>query len=296
METESAPQKKHWYDRYYKLILVFPVLLLILCLIYLGWFYHTTGDFMIRDTSLAGGTSITLQGAYDVQKTQAELSALIPDVRVRAISDSATARTIALVIESGEKPDQVKDAVEQVLDITLDAKNSNIEFSGPALGQSFYKQLIYALIASFILMSIVIFFLFRTFIPSIAVIFAAFADIVMPLALINLLGIPLSAAGISAFLMLIGYSVDTDILLTTRVTKKREGTVNQRIYSSFRTGIFMTLASLCAVLPAFFIVTGLPDSFRQIFLILTFGLVADIITTWLTNASILKWYAEAKHL
>jgi preprotein translocase subunit SecF len=188
------------------------------------------------------------------------------------------------------------EAIENSLNIELTEENSNIEFSGPTLGSNFYKQLIIALIISFCLMSLVIFFLFRTFVPSIAVIFAAFGDIVMPLALLNILGMKISAAGIAAFLMLIGYSVDTDILLTTRVLKKREGTVNQRIYSSFKTGIFMTLTALLAVLPAFFIVTGLPDSFRQIFLILAIGLFADILNTWLANASIIKWYAEARRL
>ena len=94
--------------------------------------------------------------------------------------------------------------------------------------------------------------------------------------------------------MLIGYSVDTDILLTTRALKKQEGTVNQRIYGAFKTGIFMTITALAAVLPAFFIITGLPDSFRQIFFILALGLGADIINTWLTNASIIKWYCEKK--
>jgi preprotein translocase subunit SecF len=94
--------------------------------------------------------------------------------------------------------------------------------------------------------------------------------------------------------MLIGYSVDTDILLTTRVLKKKEGSVNHRIYGAFKTGIFMTTTGLCAVLPAFLVITGLPDSFRQIFLILTIGLFADILNTWLTNASIIKWYADAK--
>ena len=145
-------------------------------------------------------------------------------------------------------------------------------------------------------MSIVIFILFRTFIPSIAVVFAALADIIMSVAVVDLLGIKLSSAGIAAFLMLIGYSVDTDILLTTRVLKKKEGSVNERIYGSFKTGIFMTFTGLAAVLPAFFIVTGLPDSFRQIFLILAIGLFADIINTWLTNASIIKWYAQVKGL
>jgi preprotein translocase subunit SecF len=94
--------------------------------------------------------------------------------------------------------------------------------------------------------------------------------------------------------MLIGYSVDTDILLTNRLLKRSEGTTNERIFGAFKTGILMTLTALFAVLPAFFIVSGLPDSFRQIFLILALGLSADIFNTWLTNASIIKWYCEKK--
>jgi preprotein translocase subunit SecF len=145
-------------------------------------------------------------------------------------------------------------------------------------------------------MSIVIFFLFKTFVPSIAVILSAFADIIMPLAVVDFLGIKLSAAGIAAFLMLVGYSVDTDILLTTRALKKKEGTLNERIFGAFKTGTFMTLTALAAVLPAFFLITGLPDSFRQIFLILAFGLIADLINTWLMNTGIIKWYCDKKRI
>jgi preprotein translocase subunit SecF len=153
-----------------------------------------------------------------------------------------------------------------------------------------------ALLISFILISFVIFILFRTFVPTLAVIFSIFADIVMPLALINFLGIKISAAGIAAFLMLIGYSVDTDILLTTRAIRKKGGTINSRLYGAFKTGSFMTSTALIAVIPAFFIVSSLPDSFRQIFLILALGLFADLINTWMTNMSIIKWYCEKKRV
>ena len=106
----------------------------------------------------------------------------------------------------------------------------------------------------------------------------------------------LSAAGIAAFLMLIGYSVDTDILLTTRALKRFDISLNQRIYSAFKTGILMTITALIAVLPIFFFTTGIPDSFRQIFIILSIGLFADILNTWLTNASLIKWYCERKKI
>ena len=60
----------------------------------------------------------------------------------------------------------------------------------------------------------------------------------------------MSSGGIVAFLMLIGYSVDTDILLTNRVLKRFEGTVNEKIFGAFKTGITMTLTSLLAIVLA----------------------------------------------
>jgi preprotein translocase subunit SecF len=104
----------------------------------------------------------------------------------------------------------------------------------------------------------------------------------------------LSTAGIVAFLMLIGYSVDTDILLTTRVFKRHEGSVNSRIFSSFKTGMTMTLTSLLVVSIGYFMTSGFSKVFNQIFTILIIGLLFDIINTWLFNAGIIKWYMERK--
>ena len=46
--------------------------------------------------------------------------------------------------------------------------------------------------------------------------------------------------------MLIGYSVDSDILLTTRVLK-RQGKLNDELNGAFRTGIIMTSTTIAAV-------------------------------------------------
>jgi len=282
------------YDKWYKLMFVIPLILFFISIFYIGLTYSRTGDFILKDVSLSGGTSISLTGDFDYAHLESELKNQYNDISFKKISDFSSGNQIAFIIESSAQPDPLKQNIEEILGTTLTSENSNVEFSGPALSSDFYQQLIFALIISFLLMSIVIFILFRTFVPSMAVIFAAFADIVMPLAIIDYFGIKVSTAGIAAFLMLIGYSVDTDILLTTRALKKRGGTLNHRIFGAFKTGAFMTSTALFAVLPAFFIVTGLPDSFRQIFFILALGLSADMINTWLTNASIIKWYCEKK--
>lgn len=270
-----------------------PIIIVLLSLVYLFSFYSQHGDFMLKDTTLSGGTTITILSNIEESKIEI-LKGKFPDLVVRRLADIRTGEIIASILESSSQPETLKPEIEKILGYNLTDENSSTEFSGPTLGQGFYKQLITALIIAFLLMSIVIFILFRTPIPSIAVIFAAFSDIVIPLAITNYFGIKLSAAGIAAFLMLIGYSVDTDILLTSRAIKNKEGTANSRIYGAFKTGILMTSTAIVAVLPAFFIVTGLPDSFRQIFLILAIGLFADIANTWLTNAGIIKWYCDKK--
>lgn len=287
---------KHWYDKYYKVMLFAPVVLLAICLIYLFSFYSQNNDIIYKDPSLSGGTTITLTSEVDVTDLENHLKESVSDVHVRTISDISTNRQVAVLIESASSPEVLTPIVEDFLGFALTDENSSTEFSGPSLSGDFYKQLAIAVLISFILMSFVIFFLFKTFIPSIAVIFSAFADIVMAVTISNIFEIRLSAAGIAAFLMLIGYSVDNNILLTMRVLRNRGQSINSRIYSSFKTGIFMTCVGLSALIPAFFIVTGLPDSFRQIFFILAIGLSATIINTWLTNASIIKWYAESKKL
>ena len=128
-------------------------------------------------------------------------------------------------------------------------------------------------------------------VPAFAVMLSAFADIVMTLALVNFLGMKISSAGIVAFLMLIGYSVDTDILLTTRLLK-RKSSVNKELHEAFKTGTTMTLTSIIAVATALIVVYSFSTILNQIFIVLLIGLGFDLVNTWLSNASIIKWYVE----
>jgi preprotein translocase subunit SecF len=285
----------NWYDKNYKILLIIPVIIVLFCFSYLIYFYSQTGDIMYKDVSLKGGTTITIEGDIDISRIEKELPNYFKDISFRKLTEVTTGKQVAVIIESSATPEELKEKIAD-LGLVLTEENSSTEFTGSSLSSGFYKQLMFAILISFILMSVVIFILFKSFIPSIAIIFAAFSDILVPLTILNLAGITISSAGIAAFLMLIGYSVDTDILLTSRALKKKEGTLNHRLFGAFSTGIMMTMTSLAAVLPAFLLISGLPDSFRQIFLILSLGLIVDVFSTWLTNASIIKWYCQSKNI
>ena len=62
--TEEKQKKESRFERfhnkYYKLLLLIPIALLLFSLIYMGVFYSKNQDFIYKDISLTGGTSITI--------------------------------------------------------------------------------------------------------------------------------------------------------------------------------------------------------------------------------------------
>ncbi len=295
-QQESRNYFGNWYQKHYKHLLILPAILLIISMIYLAQFTAKNGDIIYKDISLTGGTTITVfDKTTDIDELKQFLITQFPDLSIRRIDDIRTGEQKAFLLESKSGAETLRQALESKLGYELTNDNSSIEFSGESLSTGFYKQLRTALIIAFILMAIVVFIIFKTAIPSGAVILSAFADIVMTLAVINFLGFQLSTAGIIALLMLIGYSVDTDILLTARLLKSTEGTLSQRLHGAFKTGMTMTLTAIAAIAVGLFIISPISEVLKQMFTIILIGLVFDIFNTWVTNASILKWYMEVKH-
>ncbi len=300
-EKKPEPRKKfnksEWYDRNYKKLFFISLIILLACFIYIGFFYSVHGDIMYKDVTLTGGTVVTVytSAKIDLAELENALADKLEDISTRRLEDITTRRQIAIVIETKSDVDLTVNALEEFLGYELDDLNSSIEMSGATLSQNFYKQMLIALIIAFFIMAITIFIIFRNLIPSLAVIMAALMDIIGALAIANLFGFHISTAGIAALLMLIGYSVDTDVMLTTKVIKRRgEGRLNSRIKSSAKTGLTMTLTSLIAVLIGFFVAQS--SVLKQIFFILSAGLFVDLISTWFGNASILKWWCKKKKI
>ncbi len=296
MEEENKQNRfGKFHNKYYKLLLLIPITLLLFSLVYMGVFYSKNQDFIYKDISLTGGTSATINEKIDTADLKQALSEKLEDINTREIYDLITREQTATIIETKSDGEQTKQVLEEYLGYELNDENSSFEFTGSSLSESFYRQLLIAILFAFIFMAIVVFIIFRTFVPSVAVILSAFADILMTLVLVNILGIQMSSAGIVAFLMLIGYSVDTDILLTTRLLKREEGSLNKRIFGAFKTGVTMTLTSLLAVIFALIVVSSFSVVLTQIFTILAIGLGFDLLNTWVTNVSILKWHIRRKN-
>lgn len=285
----SGKWLKGFYESQYKKLLIIPFLMLLFAFVQIGYQYNATGDFLNRGVELKGGITLTIpEKSYDINELSEILnSGLGGDISVRKIS-----QTKGLLIEASDvEEDALLGKVEEVIG-ELDPDDYSIEEMGSSLGASFFSEIIKAIIIAFVLMAAVVFITFRVPAPSIAVILAALSDIIITLAIFNMTGLKVGKGGIAAFLMLIGYSVDTDILLSTKVLKSKVGTVMDRVYSAMKTGLTMSITTIVALTVALIFTTS--EVIRQIMIILLIGLLVDIINTWIQNVGILRLYLERK--
>ncbi|MBI4139651.1 hypothetical protein HY483_01680 [Candidatus Woesearchaeota archaeon] len=276
------------YEKEFKKLLIIPLLLFVLAVAQISFQVYSTGDFVDRSVGLKGGVSITAsQGFLDVDKLSFDAKSFSPNADIAVRSLRNTGEVIVEISDISE------DDIVKILDSqSVDRGSVVVEVTSSVVGGSFFRATMSALVLSFILMTIVVAISFRTFIPSLAVVLAAASDIVVTLAIFNITGQKLTTAGIAAFLMLIGYSVDTDILLSTRALKRKEGSFNDRIYSSIKTGLMTSFTTIIAVALALFIAKS--ETIQQIMLIILIGMFVDIVNTWIQNVGILRWYHERR--
>jgi preprotein translocase subunit SecF len=218
-------------------------------------------------------------------------------VNVRKLTEAGSDKGIILDADL-QSDEEVETFIATIQEKTgpLSDDEISVQVVGSALGASFFAAVMKSIIAAFIMIAIVVFVYFRfaagrwILVPSLFIVWTVLVDMIGTFAVVSLLQIKVSTAGLAAFLLLIGYSVDTDILLTMRMLKSRQEKVFDRVMTAAKTGVFMTLTGIAAITAGLLFTQS--ETIRQIMLILVIGLTFDLIHTWITNTGVLRWYME----
>lgn len=268
-----------------KQMIAIPMILLLLALAVLGYTMATTGMPVKPGMDFSGGTAVTLFAADSAQ----EIGDVFSEFPLLSIGEGLSN---GKYLKFGPMDDESLQSLATLIGEKY--PEAKIDQIGATFGETLQQQAFIAVLFSFIGMTIVVFLAFRTIIPAGAVVLSAFADIAMTGAVMNIIGIDLSLPTTAALLMLIGYSVDSDILLTMRVLK-RKGKLEEKLAGAFRTGIIMTTTTLAAIIAMWVVAfVGQISVIWEIATVLIIGLVIDMMNTWLTNAGIIKWYVTSR--
>lgn len=269
----------------YKKVIFVPIIITIIALALIAFVGVDQG------IELKGGSTAEVQLTSNISPSalQSQLSDSLNTSDVSVYSNGADSKKVTVDISNGINDTAFTSALGD------NGKVASFNAIGPVLSQEAMGQVYWALLFAFIFMAITVFIVFREPVPSVAVILAALCDIVIAIGGMALFKIPLSIASVGALLMLIGYSVDTDILLTTRLLKRHDGTVVKRASDAMETGLTMSLSAISAMV-VLYIVTAflIPEAstLTSISSVLILGLCADILTTWCMNLTILRVYLE----
>ena len=287
----DVPEVK--YTRYSnRQLAAVPLAVLAVALLVLSGSFLVYGTPVQLGMDFAGGAELTvqttsseeeIQNAFDVEPDS------IQAVQAPGVENQYTVQFAG--IEDSEAIQALTEQAETNLEADGDASVVQQESTAsPAFAEQTQQTALLGLAVAFLGMSVIAFVLFRTFVPSIAIVASAFSDIVIPLAFMSIVGIQLSLGTVAALLMLIGYSVDSDILLNNHILR-REGDFFESTHRAMRTGITMTVTSMMAML-----VMGVTaylfgvELLASIGIILFVGLAADLMNTYMLNLSMLRWY------
>lgn len=269
----------------YKFTVIIPLIILILSLGVLFWKVTTTG--LLLDIDLRGGNQIILESTEEISEGAIEDVLEDYGVNIRT-AGGISKKTIFIEFDASIEPDTILDELE---DAGYEFDAYSVQTVGPALGAAFFQQAITVLVIAFVFMAITIFLIFRTPIISFYISLSPFFDIIETLAITQLLGLKLSLASFAALLMIIGYSVDDDVMITTRVVKG-SGDIKKRLKNSLKTSATTTIATIVALTSLY--ILSLSPIITQIASVLLIGLLVDFQNTWLFNVPILRWYEERK--
>jgi preprotein translocase subunit SecF len=300
LEKKLDKRYQEVYDNHQKYFLI-PVVLVVLGIALLGVNYVQTGQFLEKGTDFAGGTQAEYRLQGDFSTTEVEqLFANNGLGGTNAVTQSTSeGDTLLLEIPVGSGEEVEESRVTQILNQNgYSAELLQFNSISAAVSQQFFLQAQIAFVLAFTVMSLVIFIAFKDITPSIAVIFAAAGDIIIAAAGMAVLGIPLTLGSLAALLMLIGYSVDTDIVLSTRSLRNERGSLRDRMWKSLKTGVTMSSGGILGFTLLYavsYVIVG-PSELSNIAAVMVIGLLADMPLTWLGNTAILKSYIEREKL
>ena len=255
-----------------------PLFFVVIALIILANNLAETGSIISRDVELSGGKQISFEikgGNVDALKDS------FPYAKFN-VAEGAV-KTLLAEIPFDKDENAVISYIKANFRVEGEPSVRNI---GPALGTVFWQQTRTAFAVALIMMSLLVFILYRSLVPSILIILSAVSDIIIIIAVLSVMGIDFSLPILGALLMVLGYGTDNNILLTSHMLKFKSAALGD----VFRTSVMMYATTACALVSVY-VVSG---SFvlQQISLTLLIGLIVDMPVTWLTNAGLLGMWIE----
>jgi preprotein translocase subunit SecD len=230
-----------------------------------------TIDFYV-DNTLTTSLSIS-ENLKGVETTQVQ------------IQGSATGQDRQTAYENAQDEMKKMQTILITGSLPYDLTIEKLDTISPAVGKEFNKIILYLSIGSFLVVALIIFFRYKSFKHSLALLFTSFSEIFIILGIAALINWNLDLPAIIGILVTIGTGVDQQIVILDESNSKRSESLKQKIRSALFIIFSAYITTIVALIPLMWAGAGLLKGFAVTTLI---GLTIGVLITRPAFADIVK--------
>ena len=251
--------------------------------------YFKYGYIINKSITISGGYVTLINNNYHI--TNPEIQNTLNQMN---ITDYVLYNTPNIIyIESGKQINETLliNLLNQDYNISLLSTDISIQHYSSLVGNLIFNQFLFFVILAIVLTAFVIFIAFRASKITLNIISTILFDVIGLLAILSITKYPIGANGFIGMLMILGFAIDNNVVLSTNIVKEKEKPFIERVRMSFRVGMLMEIIALYTLLLLYFIVPE--PSVDEFAFVLSVAIILDLLYYLIGNIPLYKYF-EAK--
>jgi len=159
----------------------------------------------------------------------------------------------------------------------------------PSLGKEFINQIILAIVAAILVVSLIVFIRYRKIKASLALLFTSFSELIIILGVASLIRWNLDLPSIAGILATIGTGVDQQIIILDEADRSKNISIKERMKRASSVILSAYITLVAAMIPLYWAGAGL---FKGFALTTIIGVTAGVLITRPAFASIIRRIQE----
>jgi preprotein translocase subunit SecF len=277
-------------EKNYKKFIVVTIMLFILFTGIILFNYFRNGYIIKKSIDISGGYLTMINNNYHI--TNQEINNVLYKMN---ITDYIVYNTPNIIyIESREKINvsELINLFNLYYNISLTPQDISVQQYSSIVGNIIFNQFVEFVFITMILVGFVIFIAFRVSNVTLNIMSTIAFDILGLLAILSLTGFPIGANGFIAMLMILGFAIDNNVVLSTNIVKEREKPFIERVKMSFRVGMLMELIALYTLIILYLFVPV--PSVREFSAVLSIAIMLDLLYYLIGNIPLYKYFESKK--
>jgi len=251
--------------------------------------YFKYGYIINKSITISGGYVTLINNNYHI--TNPEIQNTLNQMNITNYVLYSTPNII--YIESGKQINETLliNLLNQDYNISLLSTDISIQHYSSLVGNLIFNQFLFFVILAMVLTAFVIFIAFRASKITLNIISTILFDVIGLLAILSITKYPIGANGFIGMLMILGFAIDNNVVLSTNIVKEKEKPFIERVRMSFRVGMLMEIIALYTLLLLYFIVPE--PSVDEFAFVLSVAIILDLLYYLIGNIPLYKYF-EAK--